>query len=280
MLGTLNISCLCCRSDEDDREYSNKTFFSSFFDDTSDLDSSSVSARHEFYSSKSVGSSPLDSPCRIHNFNRIGHPVEQEQVGTSRFQNGPSDHETSVVPERPETGTQDPDNTCQKEDDLLTFQDQRPLDLEKNGLIWFPPPAVDENDDKEDNFFAYEDDEDDVGESTALFSSGDLNSMLLEKDKDTDGQKDSLRAVVQGHFRALVSQLLLGEGIQLGKENSEDNWLDVVTAISWQAANFVRPDTSRGGSMDPVDYVKVKCIASGIPSERYTPVFSFYCNIF
>lgn len=194
-------------------------------------------------------------------------------MGNSRFQNGPSNEEK--LTERPETGSQDPDKTCQKEDKSLTYQDQRPLDLENNGLIWFPPPAVDENDEKEDNFFAYEDDEDDIGESTAMFSSGDLNSMLSEKEKGNDSQKDSLRAVVQGHFRALVSQLLLGEGIKVGKENSEDNWLDVVTAISWQAANFVRPDTSRGGSMDPVDYVKVKCIASGIPSERYTPVFSF-----
>ncbi|KAL1806966.1 hypothetical protein ACET3Z_030034 [Daucus carota] len=254
------------RSDDDDKEDSNKTFFSSFFDDTSDVDSSSISARHEFYSSKSVGSSPLDSPCRIQNFNRIGHPVEQEQVGTSRFQNGPSDQETSAVLEMPEMGTKNPENACQKENNLLTFQD-RPLDLEKNGLIWFPPPAVDENDEKEDNFFAYEDDEDDIGESTAMFSSADIDNMLSEKDKDNDGQKDSLRAVVQGHFRALVLQLLLGEGIQVSKENNEDNWLDVVTEISWQAANFVRPDTSRGGSMDPVDYVKVKCIASGNPSE-------------
>lgn len=174
----------------------------------------------------------------------------------------------------PEMGIKNPENACQKENNLLTFQD-RPLDLEKNGLIWFPPPAFDENDEKEDNFFAYEDDEDDIGESTAMFSSADIDNMLSEKDKDNDGQKDSLRAVVQGHFRALVLQLLLGEGIQVSKENNEDNWLDVVTEISWQAANFVRPDTSRGGSMDPVDYVKVKCIASGNPSERYTFIFSF-----
>lgn len=30
----------------------------------------------------------------------------------------------------------------------------------------------------------------------------------------------------------------------------------------------MKPDTSSGGSMDPVDYVKVKCVASGNPSER------------
>lgn len=66
---------------------------------------------------------------------------------------------------------------------------------------------------------------------TSMFLSGDLNSMLSEEEKDNGGQKESLKAVVQGHFRTLVSQLLLGEGIKMGKENSEDNGLDVVTAI-------------------------------------------------
>jgi hypothetical protein len=75
--------------------------------------------------------------------------------------------------------------------------------------------------------------------------------------------------VIQGHFRALVAQLLQGEGIKASKEETNEEWLDIVTTIAWQAANFVKPDTSRGGSMDPVDYVKVKCIASGNPSDRY-----------
>ena len=66
-----------------------------------------------------------------------------------------------------------------------------------------------------------------------------------------------------------MSQLLQGEGIKVGKENDVEDWLDIVTTLAWQAANFVKPDTSRGGSMDPVNYVKVKCIASGSPSERY-----------
>ncbi|KAL8120754.1 putative 1-phosphatidylinositol-3-phosphate 5-kinase FAB1C [Apium graveolens] len=256
------------RSDEDDREDSSKTFFSSFLDDTSDIESSSMSARQEFYNYKSFGSSPLDSPCRIHSFDKTGNAAELEKVRTLMSQNdGPFDQETSAILERPDTGTGDIDHTREKEDRLMTFRDQRYFDLENNGLIWFPPPAVDETDEKEDNFFAYEEDEDDVGEVNSMFSSGDLNSMLSEKKKDYGDQKQSLKAVVQGHFRALVSQLLLGEGIKMGKENSEDNWLDVVTAISWQAANFVKPDTSTGGSMDPIDYVKVKCIASGNPSE-------------
>ncbi|KAK8987756.1 hypothetical protein V6N11_027495 [Hibiscus sabdariffa] len=62
-----------------------------------------------------------------------------------------------------------------------------------------------------------------------------------------------------------MSQLLLGEGIKF--EDNAGGWLDITTAIAWQAATFVKPDTSRGGSMDPGHYVKVKCIASGTPSE-------------
>ncbi|CAJ2650228.1 unnamed protein product [Trifolium pratense] len=62
----------------------------------------------------------------------------------------------------------------------------------------------------------------------------------------------------------LVTQ---GEGIQVGKENGSVNWVDIVATVAWQAANFVRPDTSKGGSMDPGDYVKVKCVASGSPSD-------------
>ncbi|KAK6931003.1 Phosphatidylinositol-4-phosphate 5-kinase, core [Dillenia turbinata] len=81
------------------------------------------------------------------------------------------------------------------------------------------------------------------------------------------GYKEPLRAVVQGHFRALVSQLLQGEGIKVGNENGFEEWLDIVTKVAWQAANFVKPDTSKGGSMDPGDYVKIKCIASGSRGE-------------
>ncbi|PQQ07917.1 hypothetical protein Pyn_10819 [Prunus yedoensis var. nudiflora] len=90
--------------------------------------------------------------------------------------------------------------------------------------------------------------------------------MFPAKEKLNEGNKEPLRAVVQGHFRALVSQLLQGEGF-VGKEDGDEDWLDIVTTIAWQAASFVKPDTSRGGSMDPGDYVKVKCIASGSPSD-------------
>lgn len=41
-----------------------------------------------------------------------------------------------------------------------------------------------------------------------------------------------------------------------------------MSTLSLQAANLVKPDTSKGGGMDPGGYVKVKCIASGRREDR------------
>ena len=218
-----------------------------------------------------MGSSPYDSPSRIDFTCRVGLPVQKGESPVSR-NDGPFSQEP--VLKRAELGAEDPENTDYCSDDLSIFHNQykrsqRPLDFENNGLLWFPPPPEDENDEAESGF-AYDDDDDDVGDSGALFSSsGSLSSMFPAKEKQNEGNKEPLRAVVQGHFRALVSQLLQGEGIKIGQENGIEDWLDIVTTIAWQAANFVKPDTSRGGSMDPGDYVKVKCVASGSPSDRY-----------
>lgn len=238
---------------------------------------SSRSARNEFYSFRSVGSSPLDSPSRI-NFtsNRVGHSVQQGQEGSPISQNDvPFDQETMAILGKPDIGSEDPYNNDDCSDDLSVFRNkyeksQRPLDFENSGHIWFPPPPDDENDEGENNFFSYDDEDDDIGDSGAMFSSSSsLSGMFPAKEKQNEGNKEPLRAVVQGHFRALVSQLLQGEGIKVGKESGVEDWLDIVTTIAWQAASFVKPDTSRGGSMDPGAYVKVKCIASGSPNERY-----------
>lgn len=224
-----------------------------------------------------MGSSPYDSPSRIDfSSSRVGHYGQKGQVESPVSRNdGSNGQETMAILKKPDIGTEDPDNIDEYSDDLSVFRSQyeksqRPLDFENNGLIWFPPPPEDENDELESGFFTYDDEDDEIGDSGAVFSSSSsLPSMFPAKEKQNEGNKEPLRAVVQGHFRALVSQLLQGEDIKIGKENGDEDWLDIVTTIAWQAANFVKPDTSRGGSMDPVDYVKVKCIASGRPSDRY-----------
>ncbi|KAL2344760.1 hypothetical protein Fmac_006045 [Flemingia macrophylla] len=265
------------RSD-DEGEDSGKHFLSqsrTYCDNYSDIDSHSVSARHDSYNCNSVGSSPSDSPSRIgFTSSRAGLPVQKGEQKSSVPQNdGPFGLQSTAVLRKPEQGTEGAYTTAYFSDDLSIFRNpnynsQRPLDFENNGHIWFPPPPDDENDDAEGNFFAYDDEDDDIGDSGALFSSSSsLSNMFPAKEKHNEGNKEPLKAVIQGHFRALVSQLLQGEGIKVGKENDSEDWLDIIATVAWQAANFVRPDTSKGGSMDPGDYVKVKCVASGSPSE-------------
>ncbi|KAK6122362.1 hypothetical protein DH2020_043872 [Rehmannia glutinosa] len=231
-------------SDEDEGDDSTSHFFSTsteYCHDTSDVDSVCVNARNDFYSFMSVGSSPSDSPSRIHiTSNRVGHYVQQDQQ--------------QAVLEKPAKEIRDTNNV----------ENTQPLDFETNGLIWFPPP----DDDEENSFFTYDDEDDEVGDSNAMFSlNASFDSVFLAKEKLVD-HKEPSRGVVKGHFRALVSQLLQGQGIISTEENCADDWLNIITAISWQAANFIKPDTSKGGSMDPCDYLKVKCVASGSPSER------------
>ncbi|XP_018733285.2 putative 1-phosphatidylinositol-3-phosphate 5-kinase FAB1C isoform X1 [Eucalyptus grandis] len=239
-----------------------------------DIGSRSFSSRHDFYSSRSVFSTPSGSPSRINYTSyRRGQSAQHEQEGSPMSRDGPFDPEGMAVLRKPEIGTEDVESSDYCSDDLSIFRSQcetsqQPLDFENNGLIWFPPPPNDEDDEVEGNFFEYDDEDDYVGDSGAIFaSSSSLSSMFSTKERQHEGNKEPLRAMVQAHFRALVSQLLHGEGIKMGGEDRAEEWIDVVANISWQAANFVKPDTSRGGSMDPCDYVKVKCVARGSPCD-------------
>ncbi|KAF8657114.1 hypothetical protein HU200_060326 [Digitaria exilis] len=145
---------------------------------------------------------------------------------------------------------------------------QNPVDFSAN--IWLPPPPEDECDDIESRLFGLDDEDDDVGDSSGLLVPGSFSAnKIAGVDKVTNiAQKEGLKSAVLGHFQALVAQLLKAEGVDLGNDDGSKNWLDIVSSLTWQAASYVRPDIKKGGSMDPTDYVKVKCIASGDPKDR------------
>ncbi|XP_024401237.1 1-phosphatidylinositol-3-phosphate 5-kinase FAB1A isoform X2 [Physcomitrium patens] len=126
------------------------------------------------------------------------------------------------------------------------------VDYESNGVIWVPPPPEDEDEDDAEMSLVDEDDEDVewVPRMPGSVSSSENRS------------KAAMRAIVDGHFRALVAQLLIAEDVRL-RDGGPSSWLEIVSTLSLQAANLVKPDTSKGGGMDPGGYVKVKCIASG-----------------
>ncbi|KDP33967.1 hypothetical protein JCGZ_07538 [Jatropha curcas] len=144
-----------------------------------------------------------------------------------------------------------------------------PVDFENNGLLWLPPEPEDEEDDREAVLF----DDDDDGEITTgewgylrpskSFGSGEYRC----KDKSNEDNRKAMKNVVEGHFRALIAQLLQVENLPVGDEDDNESWLEIITSLSWEAATLLKPDTSKGGGMDPGGYVKVKCIASGRRSE-------------
>ena len=146
--------------------------------------------------------------------------------------------------------------------------DNEPVDFENNSSLWVPPEPEDEEDDHDGE---RDDDEgvDATGEwgyqRSSSFGSGHCRS----RDKSAEEHKKAMKDIVDGHFQALVSQLLQAEKVPLTDKTGKESWLDIVTSLSWEAASLLKPDTtSKGGQMDPGGYVKVKCLACGHPSER------------
>lgn len=153
--------------------------------------------------------------------------------------------------------------------------DVEAVDYENNGLIWLPPEPEDEEDERE--VFVSDDDDDDPGEDATgewgyLRSSSFVVGELRNRDRSNEEHRRAMKRVVDGHFTALISQLLQAENFPA---SDYESWLDIITHLCWEAATLLKPDTSRGGGMDPGGYVKVKCIACGNRNERYFIYFSF-----
>ncbi|KAJ4801084.1 1-phosphatidylinositol 3-phosphate 5-kinase [Rhynchospora pubera] len=170
-----------------------------------------------------------------------------------------SDSDSSSMTDSP---TRDEITTPKSDRSLLLDREYSPdFDCDSN-KIWLPPGPDDETD-EEMGLFDETEDKYEIGfDSDSSFIPDDFDAGLTEV-----GQESS-RGTTYTHFRALVSQLLNGEGFNLESENYEsyEGWVEIVSSLVWQAANFVKPDT-KGGSMDPGDFVKVKCIASGKPTD-------------
>ncbi|KAF7058828.1 hypothetical protein CFC21_065805 [Triticum aestivum] len=137
--------------------------------------------------------------------------------------------------------------------------------------IWCPPPPEDEIDDAESRLFGFDDDDDEIGDSNNIFApscfSAKTNRATGVSYINCGSHQESVQRDLFRHFQALVAQLLKAEGVGLASEKDSKIWLDIVSSLAWQAAYFVKPDTKKGGSMDPSDYVKIKCIASGNPTD-------------
>ncbi|MCO5604997.1 hypothetical protein L7F22_059172 [Adiantum nelumboides] len=135
------------------------------------------------------------------------------------------------------------------------------LDIENNASLWVAPPPEDDEDEFDSS------DEDDVIESDCWGLTNSFSSVGSTKFRSKDALAfEQQKAVVTGHFRLVVRQLLSREGVQVD-DSGPGSWLEIVTSLSLQAAGVVKPDTSLDGGMDPGGYVKVKCVATGRRAE-------------
>ncbi|PHU14820.1 putative 1-phosphatidylinositol-3-phosphate 5-kinase FAB1C [Capsicum chinense] len=129
--------------------------------------------------------------------------------------------------------------------------------------FWLPPEPECCDDDMEGSVSNYDDDEcgDGWGKPTFLMSLGEEGS---GSHKFKEEKQEALEEVMNGKLKALVSDLLKSFGVA---SSGGDNWVDIVTSLSWEAASFVKPDSAEGKAMDPNKYVKIKCIRTGSPSQ-------------
>ncbi|GFP97629.1 1-phosphatidylinositol-3-phosphate 5-kinase fab1a [Phtheirospermum japonicum] len=144
------------------------------------------------------------------------------------------------------------------------------VDYENNGLIWLPPDPDDEEDERE-TLISDDDDDDDAGKDATgewgyVRSSSFVVGECRSRDRSNEEHRKAMKRVVDGHFRSLITQLLQTENLPV---TEHEGWLDIITTLSWEAASLLKPDTSRGGGMDPGGYVKVKCIACGRRNESW-----------
>ncbi|XP_075107316.1 1-phosphatidylinositol-3-phosphate 5-kinase FAB1B isoform X2 [Nicotiana tabacum] len=193
-----------------------------------------------------------------------GEAVDEKSVNSLSLQNN---FDSQASEEVPQIVKQDISDECETSSSLYAAQDvnPEPVDFESSGILWLPPEPEDEEDERDGLLFDDDDDDGDTaGEWGYLHTSSSFGSGEYRgRDRSTEGQKKAVKNVVDGHFRALVSQLMQVEKLAIGEEDDKESWLEIITSLSWEAATHLKPDTSKGGGMDPGGYVKVKCVASG-----------------
>ncbi|KAH9626215.1 hypothetical protein KSS87_000094 [Heliosperma pusillum] len=247
------------RSDDDDDETYNIY--------QSDSKAKSSSQANDYYDS--VEFSDMQSNFESHSFVPDMEDADAKDLSSYGFPDN-YDAQNDALQQVEKTDIHNADDESEAPSSYGAAEDvnTEPVDFENNGLLWLPPEPENEEDDRESGLFDDDEDGDATGEWGQLRSSSSFGSSSDRgKDRSGDEQKKVVKNIVDGHFRALVSQLLQVENIPVSDDDVRESWLEIISALSWEAATLLKPDTSRGGGMDPGGYVKVKCLASGRRSE-------------
>ncbi|KAL6525181.1 hypothetical protein OROMI_030774 [Orobanche minor] len=164
-------------------------------------------------------------------------------------------------------GFHESDDTSKHETKEINNADTSSADDDVEDEFWLPPEPEGDEDDLVGSISTYEDDDDECGdwaETSSLSGFGDEGSGSF---KYKEGKIKAMDGVKNGKLRTLVSQLMKSVGVVDSCGDDGENWVDIVTRLSWEAAAFVKPDAHEGKAMDPDGYVKVKCVATGFRAQ-------------
>lgn len=199
------------------------------------------------------------------------HPNDENGDSTCNSTLFPENFESQRMDKATKLGEEEEQNDARHGTppvNVLNAVDNEPMDYENNGLLWLPPQPENDEDEREALLSDDDDANEDAGGEWGYLRSGSFGGgEYRSRDRSNEEHRESMKRVVDGHFRALITQLLQAENLPVGDHNMEESWLDIITKLSWEAATFLKPDTSMGGGMDPGGYVKVKCIACGHRNE-------------
>ncbi|XP_059280352.1 putative 1-phosphatidylinositol-3-phosphate 5-kinase FAB1D isoform X1 [Lycium ferocissimum] len=138
---------------------------------------------------------------------------------------------------------------------------------EFDAQFWLPPQPEDHDDDIEGSVANYDDDDEcgdgrNWGRTASLISFGEEDFGCY---KFKEERQKALQEVMNGKLKAFVTDYLKSVGVATSVKEG-DNWVDIITSLSWEAASFVKPDATEG-KMNPIEYVKIKCISTGSRSQ-------------
>ncbi|XP_037488300.1 putative 1-phosphatidylinositol-3-phosphate 5-kinase FAB1D [Triticum dicoccoides] len=141
---------------------------------------------------------------------------------------------------------------------------------EEGDAVWVPPEPANNDDDDTNHLGAHtndDDDDDDDDEWHDGISWGQPSSSDSEPSPSPSPREERHTGMLKAmdrQLKMLTTRFLASAGISLPREDDGgESWLDIVTALSWEAALLIKPDGKAGSEMDPGSYIKVKRIASG-----------------
>ncbi|KAG6470156.1 hypothetical protein ZIOFF_071213 [Zingiber officinale] len=140
-------------------------------------------------------------------------------------------------------------------------------DFESDPYIWLPPEPENMEDDKPSIADNHDDDEYSSTEWKQASSLSSLDEHHGSIQTSREKRQKAMLEAMNGQFKILVSRFLASEGVTFSRIDDDNGWVDIVASLSWKAALLVKPDATEGRAMDPGEYVKVKCIASGSPQQ-------------